>query len=258
MSTILEVSHMRKSFPLSRKQQKLEKSTKPIKVAVDDLSFTVEKGEIFGLLGSNGAGKTTTLRTIATLLQPDAGDVRVDGFSVREAPAEVRRRVGFLTGELRLEDAFTPNYLFDFFADLHGLDPARAAARKQELFTLFGIDRFAEVKVADLSTGMKQKVSIVISTIHDPNIVIFDEPTNGLDILTARIVRDYILDLRTQGKTVILSTHIFDLAEKLCDRVGMIMAGRMIRCGTLKEVQGGLSLEDRFFKLYDQTIEREV
>ncbi|MBQ4111456.1 MAG: ATP-binding cassette domain-containing protein, partial [Clostridia bacterium] len=208
------------------------------------------KGEIFGLLGPNGAGKTTTLRILATLIRPDEGDATLDGISVVKDPDAVRSRVGFLTGELKLEDFFTPNYLFDFFSSLHGVDPATAAARKAELFGKFGIDRFAEVKVGNLSTGMKQKVSLVISVVHDPDVIIFDEPTNGLDVLTAKVVTDFLLELRERGKTVILSTHIFSLVEKLCDRVGIIIDGRMVACDTLPAVCGGLSLEDRFFELY--------
>ena len=120
------------------------------------------------------------------------------------------------------------------------------------MFERFGIDKFAEVKVANLSTGMKQKTSLVISLVHDPDFIIFDEPTNGLDVLTARAVTDYLQELREQGKTIILSTHIFSLVEKLCDRVGVIIDGRMITCGTLEEVCGGMTLEDRFFEMYKE------
>ena len=250
MEPILIAQDLRKTFKLSRKQQQLEKTNQKVKVAVDGLSFTANKGEIFGLLGPNGAGKTTTLRMLATLIRPDEGDATLDGISVVKDPDAVRSRVGFLTGELKLEDFFTPNYLFDFFSSLHGVDPATAAARKAELFGKFGIDRFAEVKVANLSTGMKQKVSLVISVVHDPDVIIFDEPTNGLDVLTAKVVTDFLLELRERGKTVILSTHIFSLVEKLCDRVGIIIDGRMVACDTLPAVCGGMSLEDRFFELY--------
>lgn len=250
MEPILIAQNLRKTFKLSRKQQQLEKTHQKVKVAVDGLSFTANKGEIFGLLGPNGAGKTTTLRMLATLIRPDEGDATLDGISVVKDPDAVRSRVGFLTGELKLEDFFTPNYLFDFFSSLHGVDPATAAARKAELFGKFGIDRFAEVKVANLSTGMKQKVSLVISVVHDPDVIIFDEPTNGLDVLTAKVVTDFLLELRERGKTVILSTHIFSLVEKLCDRVGIIIDGHMVACDTLTAVCGGMSLEDRFFELY--------
>ena len=258
MEPILIAQNLRKTFKLSSKQQKLEKTRQKVKVAVDGLSFAANKGEIFGLLGPNGAGKTTTLRMLATLIRPDEGDATLDGVSVVKNPDAVRSRVGFLTGELKLEDFFTPNYLFDFFADLHGVDSATAAARKAELFGKFGIYDFAEVKVGNLSTGLKQKVSLVISVVHDPDVIIFDEPTNGLDVLTAKVVTDFLLELRERGKTVILSTHIFSLVEKLCDRVGIVIGGRMVACDTLPAVCGSLSLEDRFFELYKSTVGEEV
>ena len=250
MNEILQVRGLRKTFRLSAKQQKIERTREKVKVAVDDLSFTAQRGEIFGLLGPNGAGKTTTLRLLATLIKPDAGDALVDGASIVTEPERVRERIGFLTSELKLEDFFTPNYLYDFFSDLHQVPDEVRKARKAELFSRFGIDQFAEVKVADLSTGMKQKASLVISIVHDPDIIIFDEPTNGLDVITAKVVTDFLQELRAQGKTVLVSTHIFSLVEKLCDRVGVIIDGTMALCGTLDEVCQGKSLEDRFFELY--------
>ena len=258
MNEILVATGLKKTFKLSAKQQKIEKTHQKLKVAVDGLSFTACRGEIFGLLGPNGAGKTTTLRMIATLIRPDEGDVLVEGISSVKDPAEVRGRIGFLTSELKLEDFFTPNYLFDFFAELHGVGPKVAVERKAHLFARFGIDKFAEVKVANLSTGMKQKVSLVISIVHDPDIIIFDEPTNGLDVITAKTVTDYLLELKAQGKTVIVSTHIFSLVEKLCDRVGIIIGGKMTVCDTLAAVCDGLSLEDRFFELYQTYVGEEA
>ena len=248
MEEILQANGLCKTFTLSRKQQRIERAQTRRKVAVDNLSFSAYKGEIFGLLGPNGAGKTTTLRMLSTLIKPDSGDATLCGYSVVGQPAEVRGQIGFLTSELKLEDFFTPNYLFDFFSRLHRVDPDVTARRKEQMFARFGIDRFAEVKVANLSTGMKQKLSLV----HDPEVVIFDEPTNGLDVLTARTVTDYLQELRSAGKTVILSTHIFSLVERLCDRVGVIIDGRMTACGTLDEVCGGLSIEDRFFEIYKE------
>lgn len=118
---------------------------------------------------------------------------------------------------------------------------------------MFGIDHFAEVKIANLSTGMKQKASLAISMVHDPNIIIFDEPTNGLDVLTAKVVTDFLLDLKKQGKTVVVSTHIFSLIEKVCDRVGIVIQGKMIQCDTLEAIRDGLSMEDRFFEIYKET-----
>lgn len=250
MSELLRAEGLTKSFKLSAKQRQLEKTDSRIKVAVDNLSFSAYEGEIFGLLGPNGAGKTTTLRMLATLIKPDSGDAVIDGFSIVKEPDKVRSKIGFLTSELKLENFFTPNYLFDFFSELHGVPDDVRNRRKKELFEIFGIDRFAEVRVSNLSTGMKQKASLAISLVHDPSIIIFDEPTNGLDVITAKVVTDFLLELKKQGKTVIVSTHIFSLVEKICDRVGIIINGKMTVCDTLEAVCGGKSLEDRFFDLY--------
>ena len=256
-NTILTVKDLKKTFKLSKKQQKIEKTGLSQKVAVDGVSFSVNEGEIYGLLGPNGAGKTTTLRMIATLITPDKGDITVAGHNLLDDPTAVRTSLGFLTGELKLEEFFTPNYLFDFFSTLHGIDPAVAKERKAKLFARFGIDRFAEVKVANLSTGMKQKVSLVISIVHDPAIIIFDEPTNGLDVLTARVVTDFLEELKAEGKTILLSTHIFSLVEKLCDRVGILIDGKLVEEGTLANVCKGRSMEDTFFDIYRDLKEGE-
>ena len=252
MSEILRVEGLCKTFRLSRKQQKIERTDRKEIVAVNNLSFTANQGEIFGLLGPNGAGKTTTLRMLSTLIRPDSGDAILDGYSVVNQPEKVRGKIGFLTSELKLEDFFTPNYLFDFFSQLHHVDEVTMRERKNQMFSRFGIDRFAEVKVANLSTGMKQKLSLVISLVHDPDIIIFDEPTNGLDVLTARPVTDYLQELRDLGKTIILSTHIFSLVERLCDRVGIIIDGQLTHCDTLENICNGQSLEDRFFDIYKE------
>ena len=250
MNVILSAEGLVKTFRLSAKQQKLQKTNKKVITAVNDLSFEAYEGEIFGLLGPNGAGKTTTLRILATLIKADGGDALVDGSSVRAEPEVVRAKIGFLTSELKLEDFFTPNYLFDFFANLHHIDPAVSQQRKSELFAKFGVDEFAEVKVANLSTGMKQKASLVISIVHDPNIIIFDEPTNGLDVLTAKVVTDFLLELKAQGKTIIVSTHIFSLVEKICDRAGIILDGGMVVCDSLQNLTAEKPLEDVFFDVY--------
>lgn len=249
MEEILQVKHLTKTFKLSRKQRKLEGGA-TIKKAVDDLSFTAYKGEIFGLLGPNGAGKTTTLRMLATLIKPDSGDALVDGASIVSDPYGVRSKIGFLTSELKLEDFFTPNYLYGYFSQLYNVPAEIAEQRKSKMFSSFGIDKFAEVKVANLSTGMKQKLSLVISLVNDPDFIIFDEPTNGLDVLTAKTVTDYLAELRSEGKTIILSTHIFSLIERLCDRVGVIIDGRLVALDTLENLTAEKNLEDKFFDLY--------
>lgn len=247
---VVEAINLKKTFTLSRKQRKIDKTAETRKVAVDGLSFSAYRGEIYGLLGPNGAGKTTTLRILSTLIKPDEGDARIMGHSVHKEPGKVRDCVGFMTGELKLEGFFTPDYLFDFFGAMHGLSKEALLPRKRELFARFGIDRFAGVKVSDLSTGMAQKISLVVSIVHDPEVVIFDEPTNGLDVLTAKVVTDFLSELKNMGKSILLSTHIFSLVEKLCDRVGIIIGGKMAAEGTLGELVSGGSLEERFFEIY--------
>ncbi len=254
MEPILNVKGLKKTFKLSAKQQKIEKTNAKVKTAVNNLSFTAYRGEVFGLLGSNGAGKTTTLRMLATLIKPDEGDAIVDGASVVNNPELVRTKIGFLTSELKLEEFFTPNYLYDFFSELHGVPAEEAKERKKSYFERFGIDKFAEVKVGNLSTGMKQKVSLVVSLVHDPDIIIFDEPTNGLDVLTAKVVTDFLQDLKGRGKTIIVSTHIFSLIEKICDRVGMVINGQMVACDTLEAICAGKTLEERFFEIYEEKV----
>ena len=255
---VLEVNGLRKEFTLSKKQQQIEKTKQKVRVAVDGLSFSVKRGEIYGLLGPNGAGKTTTLRILSTLIKPNAGDAKIDGFSVVREPDKVREKIGFLTSELRPDEFFTPNYLFDFFSELQKVPTHVRDERKKELFERFGISDFCETKIGELSTGMKQKVSIAISLVHDPEFVIFDEPTNGLDVLTAKSVTDFLLELKARGKTVLLSTHIFSLVEKICDRVGVIIDGKMTLEGEVKTLTAEKSLEDVFFDLYKSVKGGEV
>ena len=254
MIEVLNVENLKKTFKLSSKQQKLNKTKDKYKVAVNGLSFKAYKGEIYGLLGPNGAGKTTTLRIISTLIKADEGDAFVDGVSVKDNPEQIRGKIGFLTSELKLEDFFTPNYLFDYFSKLHDVDENTKEERKNRLFKKFGIEEFKEVKIGDLSTGMKQKVSLVISIVHDPDFIIFDEPTNGLDIITAKTVTDFLFDLKAEGKTIIISTHIFSLVEKLCDRVGIIFDGRMIVEDSVRELTKEKSLEEKFFEIYYRNV----
>ncbi len=258
MEEILKVESLGKTFTLSKKQQKLEKTNEKKRIAVNHLSFTAYRGEVFGLLGPNGAGKTTTLRMLATLIKPDQGDAVIDGSSIVKNPEEVRSKIGFLTSELKLEQFFTPNYLYDFFSDLYGVEPSVREERKQKMFDRFGISQFAEVKVGNLSTGMKQKVSLVISLVHDPEIIIFDEPTNGLDVITAKVVTDFLLEMKKDGKSILVSTHIFSLIEKICDRVGIIINGKMILCDDLSDITKEKSLEDRFFEIYEETVGETV
>ena len=257
MEKSIEVISITKEYILSKKQMKLDKTTSKIKVAVSDLSFSVYKGEIYGLLGPNGAGKTTTLRCISTLISPTQGDIIVDGASVSKNAEEVRKKIAFLTSDLKLEEFFTPNYMFDYYSTLHHIEPSVIKERKEYLFDKFGINKFAEVKIGELSTGMKQKTSLAVSLCHDPDIIIFDEPTNGLDVLTSKIVTDFLLELKEKGKTIIVSTHIFSLIEKICDRVGIIINGKMVKEDNLTSLTKEKKLEDVFFDLYKESVGEE-
>ena len=250
---MIEIEGLTKVFKLNKKQMAELKTKDPLKTAVDNVSFTARRGEIYGLLGPNGAGKTTTLRCISTLLRPTDGEIYVEGHEVQKEPEAVRNAIGFLTSDIKLDEKFDPDYMFDFFGKLHNVPAERLEERKEELFSYFGIREFSRKPIKELSTGMKQKAAIAVSLAHDPQVIIFDEPTNGLDIITARNVTDYLRKLREEGKLILVSTHIMSEAEKLCDRIGIIIDGCKVAEGTLEELlrrTGTKDLEDAFFELY--------
>ena len=248
MSIVVNVKDLKKEFKISKRQRKIQQCR--TNIALNGLSFEVNKGEIYALLGTNGAGKTTTLRILSTLLKPDDGICYIDGVNVSEEPDKIRSKIGFLTSELKLDGFFTPNYLYDFFSDLYGVKSELRIVRKKELFNTLGIDKFAEVKVSNLSTGMKQRVAIAISLVHDPDIIIYDEPTNGLDIVSSKMVIDYLKELKTNGKTIIISTHIFEVVEKVADRVGIVINGKLEYEDSISRIKKEKSLEDVFFEVY--------
>ena len=248
MSIVVNVKDLKKEFKISKRQRKIQQCR--TNIALNGLSFEVNKGEIYALLGTNGAGKTTTLRILSTLLKPDDGKCYIDGVNVSEEPDKIRSKIGFLTSELKLDGFFTPNYLYDFFSDLYGVKSELRIVRKKELFNTLGIDKFAEVKVSNLSTGMKQRVAIAISLVHDPDIIIYDEPTNGLDIVSSKMVIDYLKELKTNGKTIIISTHIFEVVEKVADRVGIVINGQLEYEDSISRIKKEKSLEDVFFEVY--------
>lgn len=258
---MIEIKNLTKTYKLSKRQMAEAKTKDPIKRAVSNLSLVAREGEIYGLLGPNGAGKTTTLRCIATLIKPTEGEIFVNGHEVQKEPEVVRDSIGFLTSDIKLDEQFDVNYMFDFFGRLHKMTKQEIAKRKEELFPYFGIDEFASKRIKELSTGMKQKAAIAVSLVHNPNIIIFDEPTNGLDIVTARSVTDYLIKLRDEGKLLIISTHIMSEAEKLCDRIGMIIDGEKVAEGTLSELLesvGQKDLEDAFFEYYKKAKGDEI
>jgi len=250
---VIEIRNLTKIYTLNKKQMKENKTQNPQKVAVDNLSISVNAGEIYGILGSNGAGKTTTLRCLSTLIKPTDGKIYVNGYEVQEEAEEVRKNIGFLTSDIKLDPQFSADYLFDFFGNIHKVPKEELKKRKEELFQYFEIKDFAHKKIKELSTGMKQKAAIAVSLVHDPDIIVFDEPTNGLDIITARNVTDYLQKLKEEGKLILISTHIMSEAEKICDRIGIVIGGKKIAEGTLEELlleTNTKNLEDAFFEYY--------
>ena len=254
MKEIIKISNLKKTFILSNKQMKQNKTKDKYKKALDGLTLTINKGEIYGLLGPNGAGKTTTLRIMSTLIKADEGEVLIDKYNVLTNQTEIRKNIAFLTSELKLEEFFTVDYMYDFYSALHDVPNEARDIQKEKLYTQFGIHDFKYTKIGELSTGMKQKASLAVSLVHDPDIIIFDEPTNGLDVITAKLVTDFLLECKKNNKTVIVSTHIFSLIEKICDRVGIIINGKMILEDTLENIVKEKTLEDKFFDLYLETV----
>jgi len=206
--------------------------------AVDGVDFECRKGEIFGLLGANGAGKTTTLRMLATILRPTRGTARVMGHEVTEEPEAVRRSLGFHSASTALYPRLTARETLDFFARINGYPRKRIRERVDELVDRFGIREYQDARVEKLSSGMKQKVSIARTVAHDPPVLILDEPTLGLDIMTARSILDFILDAKARGHCVIFSTHYMTEAELLCDRIGLIHGGRLLDEGPPAALRG--------------------
>jgi sodium transport system ATP-binding protein len=220
--------------------------------AVSDVSFECRPGEIFGLLGANGAGKTTTLRMLATILAPSAGDAWIHGASVLRQPQEVRRHLGFYSASTALYPRLTAGETLELFARINGVPEERVRPRRDELVARFGIGRYRDARIEKLSTGMKQKVSIARTIAHDPPVLIFDEPTVGLDVLNAIELQKVIAELRDEGKTIVFSTHIMSEAERLCDRIAIIHQGTLHTSDTLahlRERTGLHYLEDIFARV---------
>ena len=220
--------------------------------AVDHVSFTCQPGKIYGLLGANGAGKTTTLRMLATILEPTDGTAILCGHDVVNHPEKVRANVGFLSTATALYPRLTALEMVQYFGRLNGLDEATLKRRIDDIFSRLDMNSFRDRRCDKLSTGMKQKTSIARTLIHDPPVMIFDEPTLGLDIMTARTITAFIRECRDHGKTVIFSTHIMAEVEKLCDTIGIIQSGKLLTEGTLADLRakhGQQDLEEIFVKV---------
>ncbi len=220
--------------------------------AVDAVSFSVAAGEVFGLLGPNGAGKTTTLRMLLGLLHPTSGRAVVAGYSSVEQPDEVKRRVGLVSASAGLYPYLSVREMLLFFADLYGLELEYADKELIGLARTLGLTELLERRCGTLSTGQKQRVNLARALIHQPSVLLLDEPTLGLDVLGSQVVTEFVAHVRSQGKAVILTTHHLDEAERLCDRFGLMHHGRLIETGTLAQLQeatGSAHLVDMFLKL---------
>ncbi len=223
-------------------------------LAVEHVSFAVTQGEVYGLLGPNGAGKTTTLRMILGLLKPTAGDAEVEGYLVSRQPDEIKRRVGLVSTSAGLYQWLTPREILFFFADVYGVSKDQATERIADLSRLFELSSFLDRRSATLSTGQKQRVNLARSLIHDPPVMLMDEPTRGLDVVGSKVIFDYIDHLRDAGKSVIVCTHRLDEAEQLCDRFGLLHLGIKRYEGTLAELRQSTScqtLTQIFLQLLD-------
>ena len=242
---MIQVNNLKKVFN-DKKRGKI--------TAVDNIGFHAREGEVFGLLGPNGAGKTTTLRILATMMAPTSGEVTVNEYNVVKAAHKVRQNIGFLSSETGLYDRFTPRETVRFFGKINGMNDRDIDDRINEIFNILGMNAFGDVRVDKLSTGMKQKLSIARAIIHNPPVLIFDEPTVGLDVITARVVIEYIKEFRKQGKCIIFSTHHMHEAEKLCDTIAIIHLGKLLSAGSLEKLKRDVRLDDLeeiFFKLIE-------
>ena len=244
---MIEVSHLRKVYHDLRRGEV---------VAVDDLSFAVGRGEVFGLLGPNGAGKTTAMRILCTVLRPTGGTARVAGHDVRNEPEAVRRHIGFLSASTGVYDRMTAWEFVEHFGRLYGLEGEPLRRRMEEVFALLKMNDFRHVLGAKMSSGMKQKTSIARAIIHDPPVLVFDEPTVGLDVLVAHSVLEQITAMRERGKCILFSTHVMREVEKVCDRVAILHRGRVLAAGTLESLQQQYQvsdMEELFFHLVEES-----
>ncbi|HEY4789250.1 MAG TPA: ATP-binding cassette domain-containing protein [Bacteroidales bacterium] len=252
---MIQVENVSKTFKVTKQLKKELGIQQDYVNAVNNVSFECKPGRIFSLLGPNGAGKTTILRMIATILKPSSGSITVAGFNTSSEDHKVRQKIGFITGSTGLYERLTTNELVKYFADLNGVDKTTFEQRKQELYKTLGIEGFANKKIGQLSSGMKQKVSLVRTMIHDPQVVVFDEPTSGLDVIAAKNIIELIRQCKIDNRTVIFSSHIMSEVELLCDDLMIMHKGSVIFNGTMDHFKNQMTtrnLTEEFIHLIEQ------
>jgi sodium transport system ATP-binding protein len=252
---MIRVESVSKTFKVNKQLKKELNIYQDSIHAVNNVSFECKPGRIFSLLGPNGAGKTTILRMIATILKPSSGNITVAGFNTVTEDKKVRQKIGFITGSTGLYERLTTNELIKYFADLNGVEKETFERRKKELYGLLGIDGFANKKIGQLSSGMKQKVSLVRTMIHDPQVVVFDEPTLGLDVIAAKSIIELIKQCKNDNRTVIFSSHIMSEVELLCDDLIILHKGSAIFYGTMENFKGQMknrNLTEEFIYLIEK------
>jgi len=233
------------------------------KLAVNNVSFDVHSGEVFGFLGPNGAGKTTTIKMIVGLLQPTSGTVKVSGYDVQAQPLLAKASSGYVPDTPNLYGKLTGRELLRFVGDLYNLERKQAAQRAEELLRILDLTAAANDTVDSYSHGMQQKASLAAALMHDPKVLVLDEPTVGLDPKSARLIKDILRQMAERGAAVFLSTHILEIAERMCDRIGIINKGELVAVGTMSELRslgkaGEVSLEDIFLGLTGGAEEAEI
>jgi sodium transport system ATP-binding protein len=245
---MIRIEDVHKAFTVKDKKTRKQKRID----AVRGVSFEARPGEIYGLLGPNGAGKSTTLRMISALMRPDQGRIEVCGLDTQERGDDVRGILGYLANDMSVYERFTPREMLRLFGEFQGVDAVVAERRGLHLLDKLGLSDFADVKMEGFSSGQRQKVSIARALLHDPKVVVFDEPTTGLDVLTAKTVLDLLRIMKSEGRTVIVSTHVMPLVEEICDRVGIIFDGKLHGDAPPREILQkwrARSLDEVFFAL---------
>lgn len=224
------------------------------KKAVDDLNLHIQKGEIFGFIGHNGAGKTTTIKACCGILKPDSGNIMIDGISIAEHPIECKNRIAYLPDNPDLYEFMTGIRFLNFISDIFSIPAKERSARIDRYAEMFELKSDLAQPISSYSHGMKQKLAIISALIHDPKLIVMDEPFVGLDPKASHLLKGIMREICNAGGAIFFSTHVLEVAEKLCDKVAIIKSGKLIKCGTMDEVRGDASLESVFLELEGENV----